>query len=188
NHDKAVAGLMDLDWFNPVAREAALWTRRSMSEDLLDRLRRLPQGPVRLDHGILLCHGTPMDEDAYLYDRASMQRTFECLDREHPQVRICLNGHTHVPLVIERAPGARSPRILGAPQEVAIDPEATYLINPGSVGQPRDGNPSASFGILDTTKLVYRNVRVAYAVRETQRKIGMAGLPPQLGGRLADGR
>ena len=188
NHDKAVAGLMDLDWFNPAAREAALWTRRSLPEDLLGRLRRLPQGPLQAAEGILLCHGTPMDEDAYLYDRGSMQRSFECLDQEYPQARICLNGHTHVPLVIERGPGARAPRVLGAPQVVSIDPQATYLINPGSVGQPRDGNPSASFGILDTTKLVYRNVRVAYPVRETQRKIGMAGLPPQLGGRLADGR
>ncbi len=188
NHDKAVAGLLDLDWFNPVAREAALWTRSSIPEDLLDRLRRLPQGPLRLKEGVLLCHGTPMDEDAYLYDRGSMQRSFDCLDQEYPQVRICLNGHTHVPLVIERVPGARAPRILGSPQEVGIDPAATYLINPGSVGQPRDGNPLASFGILDTTKLVYRNVRVAYPVRETQRKIGMAGLPLQLASRLADGR
>ena len=67
-------------------------------------------------------------------------------------------------------------------------PGATYLINPGSVGQPRDGIALASFGILDTNRLVYSNLRVAYGVQETQRKILQAGLPPELARRLAEGR
>jgi len=118
NHDKAVAGLLDLDWFNPVAREAALWTRRSIPEDLLDRLRRLPQGPLRLTEGVLLCHGTPMDEDAYLYDRGSMQRSFECLDQER---------------TYPRAPGHRK----GARCSRAQDPG----ISPGSRDRPRRNLP-----------------------------------------------
>ena len=76
NHDRAVAGLMDLDWFNSVARDAARWTRANLSAEALEAVRGLPAGPLEEEEGILLCHGTPYDEDAYLMDSASAEKSF----------------------------------------------------------------------------------------------------------------
>ena len=187
NHDKAVAGFLNLDWFNASARQAAEWTRGAVTPETLARVRSFPEGPLARDGGILLCHGTPYDEDAYLLDRGSVAESFRCLDEKFPEARFCLHGHTHVPLVVERRKG-ESPRVITGQERVALEPGATYLINPGSVGQPRDGNALASFGILDTGAAAWSNRRVAYGLRETQRKIIDAGLPAGLARRLAEGR
>ncbi|HVO38838.1 MAG TPA: metallophosphoesterase family protein [Spirochaetia bacterium] len=188
NHDKAVAGLMPMDWFNTVAREGALWNRRNASAETLAAIRGLPAGPLDVGEGILLCHGTPMDEDRYLVDAQAIEESYAVLDREHPGVRFCFNGHSHYPVVVARRASPARPSILRGADRVKIEAGATYLINPGSVGQPRDGNPHASFGILETSRRVYRNLRVAYGVQETQRKIIAAGLPDELAWRLAEGR
>jgi predicted phosphodiesterase len=189
NHDKAVAGLLRLDWFNPSARAAALWTRSAVRPDTLETLRHLAQGPREAGDGeILLCHGTPYDEDAYLMDTRSIEDTYSCLDSEHPNVRFCLSGHTHVPLMVVRRKGSKAPQAVRRRESIDLEPDAVYLINPGSVGQPRDGIELASFGILDTGRMIYRNIRAQYDVQETQRKILHAGLPPGLAQRLADGR
>jgi predicted phosphodiesterase len=190
NHDKAVAGLLDVEWFNPAARAAALWTRSAVSAETLQTVRTLEQGPVRLeqDESVLLCHGTPFDEDVYLMDAVSIADTYAALDAEHPGVRFCFHGHTHVPLIVaRRRPNAR-PQVIRGQEPVELEPGTVYLINPGSVGQPRDGIALASFGILDTGRMVYANVRTQYAVQETQRKIQLAGLPASLAHRLAGGR
>jgi predicted phosphodiesterase len=188
NHDKAVAGLMNLDWFNPIAREAALWTRRSLDPGALARLRMLREGPRDAGEGILLCHGAPYDEDAYMIDAGSMEASRECLEDDYPGTRVCFHGHTHCPLVASWRKGGRAPRVHAPKERVELDGGAVYLINPGSVGQPRDGTARASFGIIDTKKMVYQNLRVDYPVRETQRKILAEGLPPALARRLAEGR
>jgi predicted phosphodiesterase len=189
NHDKAVAGLLDLDWFNSSARAAAQWTRSTIRPDTLETLRRLAQGPREAGDGeILLCHGTPYDEDAYLMDTNSIEASWRCLDSEHRGVRFCFFGHTHVPFVLVRRKGTARPQVVKWRETLELDPGAAYLINPGSVGQPRDGIALASFGILDTGRMIYRNVRARYAVLETQRKILQAGLPPGLAHRLAEGR
>ena len=188
NHDKAVAGLLGLEWFNDAAREAALWTRRNIAAGSLDRLRALPGGPRTVGDGILLCHGTPFDEDEYLVHADVVGEAFRYLEDTFPRVRFCLHGHTHHPFVAARRRIGEKPRVLRGSEVVELEPPTTYLINPGSVGQPRDGIAAASFGILDTVGLVYRNLRVAYDVRETQRKIVRAGLPTELSKRLAEGR
>ena len=189
NHDKAVAGFLDLEWFNRAARAAALWTRSTVRPDTLETLRHLALGPREAADGrILLCHGTPYDEDAYLMDTRSIEESLQWIDAEHPEIRICFVGHTHVPFVVMRRKGARRPQVVQWRERIVLEPDAVYLINPGSVGQPRDGIALASFGILDTGGLTYRNIRVRYDVQETQRKILHAGLPPGLAQRLADGR
>jgi len=188
NHDKAVAGLLNLDWFNTTAKEAVLWTRRSASASTLEAARKLPQGPLEVEDGILLCHGTPYDEDVYLMDSVSIAESYRFLVENHPETRFCLYGHTHYPQVVVRKGERKKPEVLRGQEEVRLERGATYLINPGSVGQPRDGIALASFGILDTKRLVYRNLRVAYGVQETQRKILQAGLPPELARRLSEGR
>jgi predicted phosphodiesterase len=188
NHDRAVAGLMDLGWFNDVARQAALWTRTHCEAATLESLRQLPRGPVSAGEGILLCHGAPFDEDEYVLDPGSVDESYRCLDVMYPATRFCLLGHTHLPMVMVRRKGGSKAIAARDSETVAIGQGSVCLINPGSVGQPRDGNSMASFGILDTKRLVYRNLRVAYDVREAQRKITRAGLPAELAQRLAGGR
>jgi predicted phosphodiesterase len=184
NHDKAVAGFMGLEWFNPVAAEAARWTRRAIGSEVLARLSRLAAGPVSMDEGVLLCHGTPYDEDAYLVSEEAVGRTFEAMERGHPSARYCLHGHTHVPLAVELRRG-RWQRLASNP--IGLEGDARYLLNPGSVGQPRDGNPLASFGILDTSRGTWRIVRVPYDVAAARGKIVSARLPAELAARLAEG-
>lgn len=184
NHDKAVAGLMGLEWFNPAAAEAVRWTRRVVGPETLTRLSRLASGPVALEGGVLLCHGTPFDEDEYLLSDDAVGASFRTLAREHPAARVCLHGHTHAPAAIELQ-GGRWRRLAGSP--IRLAPSARYLLNPGSVGQPRDGNPRASFGILDLCRGSWRVVRVRYDVDGARAKIVGARLPAELAGRLAEG-
>jgi predicted phosphodiesterase len=187
NHDKAVAGSLALEWFNPVAREAALWTKKSAREETLRAVAGLPEGPVEWGEGILLCHGSPMDEDRYLIDARGAAEAFRWLRENKPAVRVCFHGHTHVPAILRLSPGAARAEALPPEAGTRLDPGSVYLVNPGSVGQPRDGNAMASFGILDTERGDYRTVRVPYSVRDTQRKIVAARLPSELARRLEDG-
>jgi predicted phosphodiesterase len=188
NHDKAVTGLMDLDWFNSAARDAALWNRDAMQDATRARVRKLPQGPMALGTSILLCHGSPADEDEYLLPGAPLLEALRGLDERMPETRLCFHGHTHVPLAWSRDRNGRPPRREDLSRPVELDPDRVYLLNPGSVGQPRDGNSRASFGILDTGRGTFTYIRVAYAIRETQQKILAAGLPPVLARRLGEGR
>jgi predicted phosphodiesterase len=183
NHDKAVAGLMGLEWFNPVAAEAARWTRRVIGSDVLARLSRLASGPLLMAESVLLCHGTPYDEDEYLVSEGAVEESFQNMEREHPAARYCLHGHTHIPLAVELKGGRW--RRLASP--IRLETSARYLLNPGSVGQPRDGNPQASFGILDTSLGTWRIVRVPYDIAGARGKIVAARLPSELAARLAEG-
>ena len=194
NHDKACAGLLSTEWFNPVAREAVLWTRRTAQPRTLQSLERLPAGPVEAADGFVLCHGTPFDEDVYMVEPGAIAGSARWM-QERQGARVCFHGHTHTPFAcrlgtprgeetsIRRRAGRAAPG-----GEIVLEPGSVYLINPGSVGQPRDGNSLASFGILDTARSVYRTCRVPYDVQETQRKILAAGLPRELAWRLPQGR
>ncbi len=188
NHDKAVAGLLTLEWFNGNARDAALWTRGAVSEDTMAALRALVQGPKQPASGILLCHGTPYDEDEYLLDRQTMELSMQCVEKDWPETSFCFHGHTHSPLIASRKRGESRIRVHTWQETTRLEAHSVYLINPGSVGQPRDGIAMASFGILDSGKMLYTNRRVAYDIPATQEKIVRAGLPPVLARRLAEGR
>jgi predicted phosphodiesterase len=187
NHDKAAAGLIDLAWFNAVAREAAFWTTRAMSADGLEAIRLLPAGPRDAGEGIVLCHGSPQDEDEYLVPGPAVGEAFRFLASAHPEAAVCLHGHTHRPFAAWRARKGGAVRTSRDLSLVHLDPAGISLLNPGSVGQPRDGNPRASFGILDTGTMTFSVIRVGYAIGETQRKILAAGLPPDLARRLGEG-
>jgi len=183
NHDKAVSGLMDLSWFNHWARTAALWTRGHAAPRTMAQITALACGPASVGEGSLICHGAPMDEDAYIPSQEDPGDCIRFLEREFPAIHVCFFGHTHV------AGGWSSTgRLLDCGSGIILEPDRRYLINPGSVGQPRDGNPRASFGILDTGRGTYRNLRIAYDVETVQRKVLAAGLPRELADRLARGR
>ena len=182
NHDKAVSNPKNLDWFNDVARSAILWTRRAMSAKSLQILESFPEGPRVVLDRYLLCHGSPMDEDLYITRRADVDRSFSYLRKNTDGLRICFYGHTHVPYIIEENGRAVTP-----PARYHLDPKRCYMINPGSVGQPRDRVPLASFGLFDDEEMVYYHYRVPFSIDTVQRKIIAAGLPRMLAERLAAG-
>jgi diadenosine tetraphosphatase ApaH/serine/threonine PP2A family protein phosphatase len=185
NHDKAACGIEDGSNFNHVARVAAMWTGESLTPENREYLRSLPAGPVVLDEHVEICHGSPFDEDHYIFDADDARRALEAGDRP-----LCLFGHTHLPVVFRRA-GAVYDGFLpegDADTTITLQPGVRYIVNPGSVGQPRDGDPRAAFAIYDSSgpTLVLR--RVPYAVDAAQRRILGAGLPASLANRLAVGR
>jgi predicted phosphodiesterase len=183
NHDKAACGLDDGSGFNNVARFAAAWTHDELTDGNRDYLRHLPAGPSAIDALLEICHGAPFDEDYYVFNADDATRALDTAGRP-----LCLFGHTHVPVVFQRHDG----RLGGfAPQgdsELKLGEGVAYLVNPGSVGQPRDGDPRAAYAVLDVDALMLALRRVDYAVDAAQRRILDAGLPTSLANRLAIGR
>lgn len=185
NHDKVACGLDDADGFNPVARSAAYWTRDALTAEHRRWLAALPRGPQLVDDLIEICHGSPLDEDLYVLDELDALRALKRARRP-----VCLFGHTHCPSTFRLAGGmleSHGPATSGA-VEIHLRSGAKYLVNPGSVGQPRDGDPRAAYAIVDTTGRHIALHRVSYAVEVAQNKIVEAGLPEVLARRLAAGR
>ena len=185
NHDKVACGLDDARDFNTVARIAAEWTSAQLSDEQREYLRTLPKGPTEIDERVVICHGAPFDEDHYIFDANDARRSLAEASRP-----LCLFGHTHLPVVFRRVDDALSG---GTPDPdvetvVKLQRGVRYLINPGSIGQPRDGDPRAGYAILDDEAQELTMIRVRYPVEEAQAKIHAAGLPPSLANRLALGR
>ncbi|HKD06984.1 MAG TPA: metallophosphoesterase family protein [Bryobacteraceae bacterium] len=186
NHDRACCGLEDLEWFNPIAREASEWTMRALTEQNLHWLRTLPAGPLVVD-GFLIAHGSPLDEDEYLTTLTDAANTFEYLESS-----LTFFGHTHLQGGFAWENGKR--RKLFRPFDdqcetgVHVDPDGLYLVNPGSVGQPRDGDARAAFALFDSSTRDVELRRVPYDFDSVRRKIESAGLPVALGNRLEHGR
>ena len=183
NHDKAACGLDNGENFNQVARYAAAWTQQQLTPEHRDFLRDLPQGPAAIDDRLEICHGAPFDEDHYIFDGLDAQRALEAATHQ-----VCMFGHTHLP-VIFIAQGAQL--MADVPDDdlppLTLRTDTRYLINPGSVGQPRDGDARAAFAFYQSDGvMVFR--RVEYDVSEAQRRISAAGLPQSLANRLAIGR
>lgn len=185
NHDRAAVGMLSVAEFNPDARAAALWTRSRISPPNGDWLKTLPAMSVVTELDVTLVHGSPVDPIwEYVIDPGAARAGFEAIG-----TRLCLNGHTHVPIVFRASdrgsvgPGER-PRN-GKPTPIG---RGRLLINPGSVGQPRDGDPRAAFAILDTDAMTLTHHRVDYDLASTQGRMRAAGLPRSLINRLVFGR
>ena len=186
NHDKAAVGLEDLDWFNPVAQAAAVWTYNQLSAENAAYVRALPAGPIAVE-GFQVAHGSPLDEDEYIIAPGDAGRVFGYL-----HVRVTFMGHTHLQggFIGNRA-RIESIGAVGKGrnrQLLDIDPDCAYLVNPGSVGQPRDGDARAGYVLYDPADHYLCYHRVSYEVEKSRRKIHEAGLPPLLGDRLLVGR
>lgn len=190
NHEAACVGKLELSWFHNAARTALVWTRDQLGFTELDFLRRLPLtatvGPFTLVHGTL----KQPEKFDYLIDAA---RAIETMTAS--QTLMCLVGHTHVPGVMEydRSQHRLVRVLMGAEALGEIlftdHPDTRrYLVNPGSVGQPRDGDPRASAAVIDTEQREVSIRRIPYDVATAQRKIHQAGLPEFLADRLALGR
>jgi diadenosine tetraphosphatase ApaH/serine/threonine PP2A family protein phosphatase len=185
NHDKAASGLDDGSHFNHVARIAALWTGTQLTPQNLEYVRALPAGPVQVDALTEICHGTPFDEDHYVFDGNDAMMALQAAQRP-----LCLFGHTHLPALFKIVEDRFEGMALNADRDQVIPLQrgARYLINVGSIGQPRDGDPRAAYGILDDEARELRPFRVPYPVERAQQKILAAGLPVSLANRLALGR
>jgi len=185
NHDKAACGIDDGSQFNAVARAAAMWTGTQLSPDKLEYLRSLPMGPIEIDALVEICHGAPFDEDHYIFDGSDARMAFDAAERP-----LCLYGHTHLPAIFRKIDDHYEGGYPDPDREVVVSLQrgAQYLVNVGSIGQPRDGDPRAGYGVLDTDERDVRLYRVPYPVEEAQRKIIAAGLPMSLANRLAVGR
>src|SRR3989338_3271929 len=190
NHDLACVGKLDVNGFNDAARAAVVWTRAQLSIADVDALRRFPLTvtvePFTLVHGSLR-HPQRFE---YLVDAAQVVDTLTTC-----RTLLCLAGHTHLPCFIEFDRGQRRlMRMVTHPQPMADlayedAPDARrYLINPGSVCQPRDGDPRASFVVVHTDRRRVSFHRTPYDVLAAQQKIRQAGLPEFLAARLAMGR
>ncbi|HTV58696.1 MAG TPA: metallophosphoesterase family protein [Verrucomicrobiae bacterium] len=187
NHDKAGSGIANADDFNPVARNVALWTREQLRPENRDWLEKLPLGPVS-ENGFSMVHGAYRDEDEYVF--APAQALDGLLDAQSP---ITFFGHTHLQggfslrdnkvVVLHFKPAGGSPF-----SSLTIEEGAIYLLNPGSIGQPRDGDPRCAFAIADIPQKSVEFWRVPYDIQAVQSRMTKAGLPDPLVTRLSFGR
>ncbi|MBF0510763.1 MAG: metallophosphoesterase family protein [Candidatus Omnitrophica bacterium] len=180
NHDWAVSGRLDFSYFTPNGQAAVLWTRSQLGMEDMIYLNNLPSWLKNKD--CTLVHGTLQSpgQFTYLTNIEKASQTFALMEN-----KVCFVGHTHVPQVyIEREGRIYSSDIL----DIDIQPDCRYIINVGSVGQPRDRNPLASFCVYDTQLEMIENHRVPYDIERAQQKILEAGLPQALGLRLREGR
>jgi predicted phosphodiesterase len=179
NHDCAVTGLTDIEYFNENARAAIEWTTSVITRHNFDLLKSLPLIKVLPKENILLVHSTPKspDEWHYLLSLRDAEVNFHFF--EH---RICFLGHSHNAFIIERLP---SGEMVIYKDAVKIGKAERYIINAGSVGQPRDGDPRACYAIIDNEKIEL--IRLEYDIEKTQRKMREAGLPLPLIERLERG-
>jgi len=187
NHDKAVCDLVSVDDFNPVARAAVDWTRARLAPENLDYLRALPQGPLEID-GLVLVHGAFHDEDEYVFTPS--QALESLLDSSglitffghtHHQGGFCFHDSQLEVLAVR-------PRDNESLAALRVEPARRYLLNPGSVGQPRDADPRAGFAVADLAHGVIEFFRVPYDIASVQARMRAAGLPEPLAQRLAVGR
>jgi len=183
NHDKAVSQLDSVQTFNPIAASAIHWTRQNIQQKNLKYLLRIKEGPLIVNDHITICHGAPFDEDHYIFGEFDAAEAFL-----HFKTSLCFFGHTHFPFVYtERENVVEGTFLTGNFNEIKIEKDTKYLINPGSIGQPRDRNPLVSCAIYNSKTKKIKFYRLEYEMEEAMRKILEAKLPSALAERLAVG-
>ncbi len=183
NHDAVACGKSAGEDFNPVALAAARWTAARLSAGAAAFLARLPDR-LAIGEDILLVHGAPSDPDRYLFRLADAEEELAALG-PGPGPRVVICGHTHLPAAFVRT---RRGEVAAAPPDaLRLAPGDRAILNPGSVGQPRDRDPRASFLVFDTETGEASWVRVPYDVKACQEKVLAAGLPRFLAARLSEG-
>jgi predicted phosphodiesterase len=183
NHDKVASGIEPGINFNQTALTAAHWTMERLTSTNLRYVRELPEGPRTVAPGLAICHGSPLDEDTYVFSDVDAFEIFSSYS-----VPVTFFGHTHIPSLFSlegRRLGVTALR--GDGGRIQLDPNGRYLINPGSIGQPRDRDPRASYMTYDSDRLLVRWYRVPYPIAAAQRRILKAGLPHPLAERLSVG-
>jgi diadenosine tetraphosphatase ApaH/serine/threonine PP2A family protein phosphatase len=190
NHDLGSLGMIDLMSFNTYARRACEWTGEVLQGDAREYLDSLPLRK-RVDGDVLLVHGSPRDPVwEYVLNMGQALEVFGSFDE-----RICFHGHSHSPLVFasvveetgDREKPEVQPLVPGDGYRLELERGRRYLVNVGSVGQPRDGDPRACYVLFDPDEGIITYRRVTYPVAEVQAKMDEEGLPEMLSRRLAEG-
>jgi predicted phosphodiesterase len=180
NHDWAAVGKSDITYFNLFARAALEWTGDVLGKENIAFLKGLPLTEKLLSDSIFLVHATPREPEKWHYlsfDQGAR------LNFRYFEEKICFLGHSHVPFIVEHSPGEELKFVY---DRVEIGENNRYIVNVGSVGQPRDGNPDAAYALLKGNTIEIK--RVSYDIVLTQKKMMKAGLPEYLIDRLAVGR
>ncbi len=181
NHDYASLGLLDVSYFNPYAKRAVDWTASQLSEKAR---KYLQNRPLKIDFdNFTIVHATPENPAAWEYI-LSIEDAAENFPYFKGQA--CFIGHSHVPVIIAQEEDGKV--LVRRVKELAFQEHERYIINVGSVGQPRDLDPRAAFGIYDTRENKYQLIRIAYDIQKTQQKILDRGLPAFLAERLSVGQ
>jgi predicted phosphodiesterase len=183
NHERMVLG-KDLDIVHPSTRAAILWTRKQLTDDDIEWVELLPEQAL-VGEGVLLVHGAPRHTDEYILTARGMKENYILTCEQFPGVRACFFGHTHLPMV---ACPPEAHVQFHETREVPLAADALAMVNPGSVGQPRDGCPLSSFALYDDEACTVTIVRSPYAIVRAQQKVRDAGLNERLARRLALGR
>ena len=181
NHDIVCCGLENPIWFNSVARQAALWSQQKMTEEQKRHLSNLPN-EMLVQEKLYAVHGSPMARDDYIVDLMDAMNSFQHLPDK--SIQICLFGHTHIPSIFSDTGPSHDSLISG---KHFLSPRNRYMINPGSVGQPRDGDARASFAILDFEEMSLEIIRIEYDLAAAMKAVLKAGLPQFLAERLQVG-
>lgn len=179
NHDRQVLGDKDPN-MRRTAAWALEWTRKQLAPRQIQFLQSFPQGRT-VDDAFIVVHGSLVSRDAYILNMKEVEINRKCMVEEFAGFRVCFFGHTHVPMLI----GTKSVVMdLAETKAFKLDPADVYLINPGSVGQPRDKCPLASFGVFDTDSWTMSFFRMPYDIAGTREAILAAGLPEKFARRL----
>lgn len=179
NHDKLCAGLESFYHYRPAARAAAEWTVNTLTAENRAYLENLPRGPLPYE-GFDLVHGSPLDEDEYLMTTADVTAI-----RPELEATLSFFGHTHLQGGFWIARNNVMP--IDRRRVLELEEHYTYLVNPGSVGQPRDGDPRAAYAIYSPKEQAVEFRRVVYDAATAAEKIRAAGLPDSLASRLLSG-
>jgi predicted phosphodiesterase len=183
NHERYVLG-EEARGVKEEKLEVITWTRDQLPHQYLDWLRTLPD--YHLYEGtFLLAHGSPRDPDEYIFKKDAVQGSLQHMKDYYPGIRLCFFGHSHLPMLISRSQVESK---FNETRTIPLDPGNTYLINPGSVGQPRDGTPKTSFGVMDTKRWRFTWVRLDYDYQQTGARIRDMGLDASLATRLTRGK
>ena len=181
NHDHAVAGKTDRDYFNPSAKTAVEWTTKQLSEDDLHYIRELPFIVKKENFICVHANLAEPEEWHYVLDEFDASATFSQMD----DATVCFIGHSHVPIAFEESEFVN---YFGPYTELKLNPACRYIVNVGSVGQPRDGVVDAAYVVYDSVSLIVQLFRVRYDISSAQKKIISAGLPAFLAERIKHGR
>lgn len=172
NHDIVALGRAEPERFGERARAAILWTRERLTPESRLYLESLPERAV-VDEAFVICHGSLRSPHEYVKTPEAIEQMFGDLAREYPAHRLCFYGHTHRPVIhVSGSPDGQSP-----PGRLKIHPDRVYLVNPGSVGEPRDGDWRASFVLYDSDAGEIAFHRVRYNAAATLWRTRVSGIP-----------
>ena len=188
NHERYITGITPLDLVSRDDKRATIeYARDNLRPDQLLSLKSLPL-QIATDDGLLFVHGSPRNEDEYLLTYEAYQENIQYLRMMMPDVHICFFGHTHVPAMASaskvEAKFEEKPDVV----VVQLADSKTYLVNPGSVGQPRDRCAKAAWALYDSTEDVLEFRRVAYDIAGAQRRMAAVGFDEKLIKRLEGGQ